>query len=489
MKLFGGKRHSARGGKTAAAKSAPEGETAGGKHSRLSGKQKGVLLLAASIVALGGVVFGVYKALVRPVAIVSPTTVQETTADGAPVKHTITSIDEKTGQEIELTFDVPGSHKDGYYNILVVGTDGDGTRTDTIMVARLNTNDHTVALMSIPRDTLINASYSVPKINSVYGANGKGEKGMTALKKYVTATVGFEVDGYVLVDLTAFQKIVDEVGGVTFNVPQRMYYNDPSQNLYIDLYPGEQTLNGQQAMGLCRFRKYAEADIQRTRVQQDFLKALAKQVLKVGNLTKIQKFAQIFHDYVLTDLSVGNMIYFGKELMSCDFDNMETYTLPGQGVTINGGSYYALYANQVLEIVNKSFNPYDADIPIGNLNIRGGLSGSGSYSSGSSSGSSSSGSHTGSSSGKTTKKPAETAPETTAAPSETTTPVLTAPTETGTSTDKETGTESGAETTASSAETSAPAETETSETAPVLTEPAKTEIPAAEAPTAESPAA
>ena len=80
-----------------------------------------------------------------------------------------TTVDEETGEEIELEVEVPASHKEGFYNILICGTDDDGGRTDTIMIARLDTNDHTVALMSVPRDTLISGNYSVPKINSVYG--------------------------------------------------------------------------------------------------------------------------------------------------------------------------------------------------------------------------------------------------------------------------------------------------------------------------------
>ncbi len=91
--------------------------------------------------------------------------------------------------------------------------------------------------------------------------------------------LGFPVDGYVLVDLEAFQKTVDLVRGVEFDVPMDMNYEDPSQNLYIHLQKGLQTLDGEQAMGLVRFRKgYATQDIQRTQTQQQFLKALAKAV-------------------------------------------------------------------------------------------------------------------------------------------------------------------------------------------------------------------
>ena len=81
--------------------------------------------------------------------------------------------------------------------------------------------------------------------------------------------LGFEVDGYVEVNLEAFVEIIDLMGGVTFDVPQRMYYSDPSQNLYIDLYPGEQTLTGDQAIGVVRYRSgYAAGDIRRTEVQR-----------------------------------------------------------------------------------------------------------------------------------------------------------------------------------------------------------------------------
>jgi LCP family protein required for cell wall assembly len=311
--------------------------------------------------------------------------------------------DEETGEEVE--YEIPVSKKEGFFNILIVGTDGDGGRTDTIMIASLDTTTNEVALMSVPRDTYISASYSVPKINSAYGAGGMGEKGMVSLENQLAKLLGFEVDGYVLVDLEAFVKIVDLVGGVEFNVPMDMYYNDPSQNLYINLSAGLQTLDGDHAIQLVRFRSgYASADIQRTTVQQDFMRALAKQCLKIGNVTKLTEMAEIVSTYVTTDLTVGNMAYFAAELLKCDFDEMVTVTLPGQGITISGGSYYALYANQVLDIVNEHFNPYDTEITSADVTILGGKSSSGSvsYNTGSSNhGTYSSGSSSSSSSGKT----------------------------------------------------------------------------------------
>ena len=255
------------------------------------------------------------------------------------------------------------------YNILICGTDGDGYRTDTIIVAHLDANTHTVALLSIPRDTPVaTGGGGLMKINSVYA--GGGADGMERLASRLHSLLGFPVDGYVLVDLEAFKKTVDLVGGVDFDVPQDMDYEDASQDLYIHLKKGPQHLDGEKAMELVRFRKgYATQDIQRTQVQQQFLKALAKQCLSVSSLTKIGEFADIFAEYVTTSLTTGNMVWFGKELLACDFDSMQCCTAEGEGAMINGAAYYPLYAGRLLETVNACFNPYDAPITSGSLNV------------------------------------------------------------------------------------------------------------------------
>jgi len=367
LKLFGNKRGAAHLGRK-------NGASAKGAR-RLTGTQKGIILIAVSVLILAGTVIAVYKDFVKPPekpaapAVSVPEEGKETFKPPTVVQIE-TQIDAETGEEVQVETEVPASHKEGFYNILIVGTDDDGTRTDTIMIARMDVKDHTVAIMSIPRDTLIESSMTVPKINGAYGYAGKGEKGIKNLKSHLSTLLGFEVDGYAIVNLNAFVELVDLVDGVEFDVPMRMYYSDPTQDLYIDLQPGKQTLDGEHAMQLVRFRKgYATQDIQRTQVQQQFLKALAKKCLNVVNLTKVGEMAQIFADHVTTDLSVGNIAYFGQELLKCDFDNMFTYTLEGEAVMMDGVSYYAIYLHNTLEAVNEYFNPYEADITEGNVTI------------------------------------------------------------------------------------------------------------------------
>lgn len=344
---------------------------------RLTGRQKGALGIVLALAVLIGLGVGIYKAVVRPPQKTEPVVETQPEAEETKepeiklptIKHVVTKVDEDTGEEIEEELELPASHRVGVYNILICGTDDDGYRTDTIIVAHLDEETHDVALMSVPRDTVVlTGNGGIMKINSVYA--GGGADGMARLSKRLGAMLGFELDGYVLVNLEAFRETVDLVGGVEFDVPQDMYYQDPTQNLHIDLKAGKQLLDGEKAMELVRFRKgYASQDIQRTKVQQEFLRALAKKVLSVSSLTKLKEFADVFSTYVTTDLTVGNMLYFAKALMQCDFDAMKTYTLEGEGAMINGGSYYPLYAGKLVQVVNESFNPYDAPVTLDTVNV------------------------------------------------------------------------------------------------------------------------
>lgn len=344
---------------------------------RLTGRQKGAFGIVLALAVLIGLGVGIYKTVVRPPQKTEPVVETQPEAEETKepeiklptIKHVVTKVDEDTGEEIEEEMELPASHREGVYNILICGTDDDGYRTDTIIVAHLDEETHDVALMSVPRDTVVlTGNGGIMKINSVYA--GGGADGMARLSKRLGAMLGFELDGYVLVNLEAFRETVDLVDGVEFDVPQDMYYQDPTQNLHIDLKAGKQLLDGEKAMELVRFRKgYASQDIQRTKVQQEFLRALAKKVLSVSSLTKLKEFADVFSTYVTTDLTVGNMLYFAKALMQCDFDAMKTYTLEGEGAMINGGSYYPLYAGKLVQVVNESFNPYDAPVTLDTVNV------------------------------------------------------------------------------------------------------------------------
>ena len=349
------------------------------------GVRKGLIVLLVVVLAVSAAGAAVWHAVVKPVEIVQtaepepePVTEQEpekiqTPVQIAPVKKptvvkTETKTDAESGEEVEIETEIPASHRENVFNILVCGTDDDGFRTDTMLVAHIDVSTHQTALMSIPRDTVISRGSGIAKLNSVY-ANG-GETGMKRLQSQLETLLGFPTDGYVLIDLAAFQKVVDLLGGVWFDVPQDMKYSDASQDLFIDLKAGYQLLDGYNAMCLCRFRKgYASQDIQRTKVQQEFIKTVAKQCMGLKSLSKLKGLAEIAIEDMTTDLTVGNLLYFAKELDKCNLDEMQTYTVEGQGATINGLSYYPLFQWSILRIVNEAFNPYDAQITGANISV------------------------------------------------------------------------------------------------------------------------
>lgn len=167
--------------------------------------------------------------------------------------------------------------------------------------------------------------------------------------KEISEILGVPVDHYIKVNLKGFIALVDYMGGVDFDVPCDMSYDDPYQNLSIHFKKGMQHLNGQQAMEVARFRKNNDGsgytDVGRTQAQQDILVALAKKALAWNSLTKLNGFVDIFNKYVDTDLSTTEMLYFASQAIHIDpSSDVETCTLQGNGEAhYRGYSYcYAL---------------------------------------------------------------------------------------------------------------------------------------------------
>ena len=265
------------------------------------------------------------------------------------------------------------ARKKGCATILVAGTDEGGYRTDSMLLLNIDRTEKAIHLVSIPRDTLIYCEYSVPKINSAYGWAGGGDDGMQELLTRVEEIVGFRPDGYVVTDLACFEELVDLMGGVTFDVPVEMHYNDPSQNLYIDLSAGEQKLDGAQAMQVMRFRSgYADADLGRVKVQRDFLAAALHQWASVKNVYKLPSAIRLITEHTKTDLTSAQLAWLAESAALCGTDGLTMATMPGSAAWIGGGSYYVLDAAQVADLVNEKLNPYQKEVTVVDLAIRAG---------------------------------------------------------------------------------------------------------------------
>lgn len=271
-----------------------------------------------------------------------------------------------------------GERKEDFYTFLVIGRDtGGGGNTDTILLASYDIQNQKLSVMSIPRDTMVNVSWDVKKINSVYNVYGGGDRGIEALDKEISQLVGFVPDFQVILEWEAVGELVDALGGVYFDVPRNMSYRDPTQNLVISLKKGPQSLDGNKAMQLVRYRSYVNGDLGRVQVQQDFLKAVIHQCLQIGNVTRITELSKVFNENVTTNLNVGNIAWFGEKAVfgGLKEDSVQFFTLPCQGASVysrsfgNYQSYVVPKTQELVDLVNTHFNPYIEDLRSNELDI------------------------------------------------------------------------------------------------------------------------
>ena len=268
---------------------------------------------------------------------------------------------------------------DGIYTFLLVGRDHESNSTDTVILGRLDTNDHTINCVNIPRDTMINISWgSTPKkINAVYpGYSNSGKDPIAGLKTHVKNILGFDVDCYAVVNLRVVEDVINEVGGVDFDVPIDMDYDDGKQYFHIHLKSGYQHLNGYETLGVFRYRygnngnSYPRGDLQRIEVQQSLLKAIASQMLSLGNIPNLPNIIQLCVDNVETDLDASNMAFFARQFLMCSSDNITFQTVPLiSGPGINNISYVCIDVDPWLEMVNEYLNPYKEPVTKSNVNI------------------------------------------------------------------------------------------------------------------------
>ena len=326
-----------------------------------------IVILSALIVGA----YGIYKFFTR-----QPSMAERPPTPGGVVitDNPNTDVDEsQQGPQLQ--------RKDATWTFLLCAEDQVSGSADTIMVCTYDTVNQKVGLVSVPRDTLVvREGWKYNKLNAAY-SNGNSyfppDGGRKELMDAVSEVLGIPIDHYVLIDTHIFVAIVDAVGGVDFNVPVRMNYDAPDQDLHIHYEPGMQHLTGQQALEVVRCRKnsdgpgeypdnvydaYPDADIGRTRTQQEMVKAIAKKVL--ANPQKVGSYVELFSQYVKTDLTLGNMLWFVNPVLKFDFADLTTATLPGDGsARFNGVSdVYELDIEGSLAIINDCLNPYTTPV-------------------------------------------------------------------------------------------------------------------------------
>ncbi len=201
------------------------------------------------------------------------------------------------------------------------------SRSDTMLLVRLNPDIQKASLLTIPRDTQVDIpGMGMEKINA---ANWQGGPELAA--EVVSQTLnGVEVDRYVRISTGAFRDLVDVVGGVEVFVPQVMKYDDNTQKLHIDLKPGLQTLNGKQAEGFVRFRHDDLGDIGRTQRQQTLMKVLQKKFQNPLMLARLPEVFSVMQKHIDSNLSLGEMLALVQFGMQVKPNQFQMVMLPGR---------------------------------------------------------------------------------------------------------------------------------------------------------------
>ena len=206
---------------------------------------------------------------------------------------------------------------------------------DSIAIVRADKESRTLLISTIPSNMRLKVDGTFTTLGDIYY-----QKGVDFFVQKLTALTGFEIEKYFVIDVKSFAPILDELGGITFNVPEDMTYSDPEQKLEIDLKRGKQKLDGKLAEQMLRFNNYTNAENSREKTTADFMLAVADKLSDVSFIKKANTLftaisENVTTNYTLEDLTADlELMSFYKEL------NKVTTIYPGKYITINGRQFF-----------------------------------------------------------------------------------------------------------------------------------------------------
>ncbi len=240
----------------------------------------------------------------------------------------------------------PDAENNNIVNVLFMGIDD--ARSDFMVLARYNKEDDKIAMISIPRDTRVEiANYGYDKINSAVAR----KEGIPLAMDTVSKLLDIPVHYYVELSFKGARRIIDIIGGVEIYVPRDMFYEDPTQDLYINIKKGKQVLDGKNSVDFVRYRSgYSDQDLGRIKAQQEFMKEFVKKMTSPKIIPKSFSILQAMSSHVKTNMEEKEIAYYALKLKDLKTDNIKMYTLPGEALYINRISYYVFDEQKLKEM-------------------------------------------------------------------------------------------------------------------------------------------
>lgn len=286
--------------------------------------------------------------------------------DVMPVRSGTHAASQAGELEIEYRGDNSGLRPPPRTNFVLVGLDNN-LLADAIMVGTLYRDTGALHIMPIPRDTYTHLPPhrmqqmqahglnppQVLKINAVRAFGGRAH-GMHYLQAQLGEMLGVRFHYYVEVELAAFRRIVDAIGGVTMYIPRHLFYEDPCQGLFIDIPQGLHHLDGAMAEGVIRYRRFPTGDLGRNNIQGEFMAQLMSQALTRDAImgAPLAIAGAIISD-VRTNATILDIARYAPYMTR--MGQVETFSLPGSAKYIDGVSWFVPDTEKLPGVVNAVF--------------------------------------------------------------------------------------------------------------------------------------
>ncbi|MBU9713522.1 LCP family protein [Evansella tamaricis] len=261
-----------------------------------------------------------------------------------------TQLELERGDRSSLREDAVDPGRDSV-SILFLGVDSRDTdlrgRTDAMILATFNPDDNSINMLNIPRDARVDI-IGRGKVDKINHAHAFGGVDMTI--ETVENLLDIPVDYFVTLNFISFMEIIDELGGVEVDVPFTFSEsNSRDQRGAVTIYEGRQTLNGEEALAYVRMRKHdPRGDIGRGERQKEVLEALIKKAVSFQSITRFGALMASVEDHMNTNLSFNHLVRFHSYATS--LDDIDSLTLDGKGVNINGIYYYELEETSLRDV-------------------------------------------------------------------------------------------------------------------------------------------
>lgn len=284
------------------------------------------------------------------------------------------SMEESEKQELSNVLS-ESSAEEPYYALLL-GSDAresdTASRSDTMILARIDANKGRVTLVSIPRDTKVEIEgHGTQKINAAYafgGASGAVEA--------VSEMAGVPISHYVEIHFDELEKVVDDLGGIWVDVPVSNNQTGASES--ISIRAGEQLMDGETALAFARERYgYLEGDFQRAENQRLVVQGIVNKIMALPP-TDLPGTIQSLASSVSTDYELGDLVTLAQQFQKAyPYISIYSCMTPSTTKTINGVSYTITLEDEwkdMMELVDAGQDPTAAEVKTENTQATGSTS-------------------------------------------------------------------------------------------------------------------